>query len=97
MIFEGLLSALRKVPAWSWLGPRKAWLRGHIWFGLLSVVFIACHSGFSWGRGLTWALWLVFLGVIITGIYGLFLQQVLPRMMTARVPHEAPYEQIPHL
>jgi hypothetical protein len=97
MIFEGLLSALRKVPAWWWLGPRKAWLRGHIWLGLLSVIFIACHSGFSWGNGLTWALWLVFLCVIVTGIYGLLLQQMLPRMMTARVPQEAPYEQIPHL
>jgi hypothetical protein len=97
MVFEGMLSALRKVPGAWWLGPRKAWLRGHIWLGLLSLVFILCHSGFSWGNGLTFALWLVFLGVIVTGLYGLFLQQFVPRMMTARVPSEAPYEQIPHL
>jgi hypothetical protein len=97
MIFEGLLSALRKFPAAWWLGPRKAWLRGHIWLGLLSVVFIACHSGFSWGSGLTFALWVVFLGVIVTGVYGSLLQQMLPRIMTSRVPNEAPYEQIPHL
>jgi hypothetical protein len=97
MIFEGLLSALRKVPAAWWLGARQTWLRGHIWLGLLTVVFILCHSGFSWGSGLTFALWIVFLGIILTGLYGLFLQQILPRMMTARVPNEAPYEQIPHL
>jgi len=97
MIFAGLLAAHRKVPAWSWIGPRKAWLKGHIWLGLLSGVLILCHSGFSWGGLLTQALWVVLVLTLLTGIIGLVLQQFLPRLMTTRIPAEAPYEQIPHL
>src|SRR5262249_49120930 len=54
MVYAGLLSALRKVPGWSWLGARQTWLRGHIWLGLLSGVLILCHSGFRWGGWLEW-------------------------------------------
>jgi hypothetical protein len=97
MIFAGLLSALRKVPAWWWIGSRKAWLKGHIWLGLLSVVVILCHAGFHWGGWLEKALWIVLAIVIASGIMGLVLQQFLPRMITSRIPNEAPYEQIPYL
>src|SRR5262249_5406588 len=97
MIFAGLLSALRKVPAASWLGARKTWLRGHIWLGLLSAVLIACHSGFRWGGWLERALWIVLLATLLTGIIGLALQHIIPRMITTRVSREAPYEQIPHI
>jgi hypothetical protein len=97
MIYAGLLSAHRRSRPRRWMGPRKAWLRGHIWLGLLSVVFILCHSGYSWGGPIELALWIVVIGVIITGLFGLIVQQMLPRLLTARVPSEAPYEQIPHL
>lgn len=97
MVYAGLLSALRKVPAWWWIGSRKAWLKGHIWLGLLSGVVILCHSGFHWGGLLERALWVVFGLTLVTGIFGLFLQQFLPRQITTRVPSEGPYEQIPHL
>jgi hypothetical protein len=97
MIYAGLLSALRKVPAWWWIGSRKTWLKGHIWLGLLSGILILCHSGFHWGGLLERVLWIVFGLTLLTGIFGLFLQQFLPRMITARVPCEGPYEQIPHL
>lgn len=96
MIFAGLLSALRRVPAWWWIGSRRVWLKGHIWLSLLSVVFILCHSGFRWGGWLERALWVVFGLTILTGIAGLLLQQFLPRLLRARFPSEAPYEQIPH-
>jgi hypothetical protein len=97
MVYAGLLSAHRKSSRRPWLGQRKSWLRGHIWLGLLSLVFIYCHSGGRWGGPLEFALWLVFLGVILTGLFGVVVQQFLPRLLTARVPCEAPYEQIPHL
>jgi hypothetical protein len=97
MIYAGLLSALRHVPSWWWLGSRKVWLRGHIWLGLLSGVFILCHSGFRWGSGVAFILSIVLILTLVTGIVGLFLQNVLPRMIMVRVPNEAPYEQIPHL
>ncbi len=97
MIYAGLLAALRRVPAWWWIGSRKVWLRGHIWLGLLSVVLVLCHGGFRWGGPLEIALWVVLGLVIASGIFGLALQQFLPRMITTRVTAEAPYEQIPHL
>ena len=97
MLFAGLLSARRQVPSWWWLGSRQFWLRGHLWLGLLSVVLILCHSGFHWGGPLERLLWVVFGLTIVTGVVGLALQHVLPRMLTQRVEREAPYEQIPHL
>jgi hypothetical protein len=97
MVYAGLLAAHRKFLRWTWLGARTTWLRGHIWLGLLSAVFLLCHAGFHWGGPLTVALWLAVIGVLATGVFGLLLQQVLPRLLTVRVPAEAPYEQIPHL
>jgi hypothetical protein len=97
LVYAGLLSALRKVPSWWWIGSRQVWLRGHIWLGLLSGVFILCHSGFRWGGTLEVILWVVLIATLATGVLGLALQQFLPRLMTVRVPSEAPFEQIPHL
>src|SRR5262249_9674811 len=97
MVLGGVVAALRKVASWWWIGSRKAWLRGHIRLGLLSVLLILCHSGFRVGGPLTLALWGVYPLVIGTGIYGLVLQHFLPRQITTRVPCEAPYEQNPHL
>jgi hypothetical protein len=97
MVYAGLLAAHRRVPTWAWIGPRKLWLKGHIWLGLLSVPLILCHAGFHWGGALERVLWVVFGLTILTGVFGLLLQQFLPRAITLRVQREAPYEQIPHL
>ena len=97
MLFAGSLSLLRRVPSWWWLGSRKAWLKGHIWLGLLSGVLILCHSGFRWG-GLLETVLMVLVGlVLLSGVAGLLLQQVVPHLIATRLPREAPYEQIPYL
>jgi hypothetical protein len=97
MIYAGLLSLLRRVPSWWWIGSRKMWLRGHIWLGLLSGLFILYHSGFRWGGPLELVLWVVLLLTLATGVLGLLLQQFLPHLVTTRIASEAPFEQIPHL
>ena len=97
MIYAALLSALRRVPGWWWIGARKTWLRGHIWLGGSSGLFILCHSGFRWGGPLETALWIVLLATLATGVFGLVLQQILPRLITARITSEAPYDQIPRI
>jgi len=97
MIYAGLLAAHRKLPVRRWLGRRQAWLRGHLWLGMLSGVLILCHSGYSWGGPLTTGLWIVLIGVFVTGMFGVIVQQILPRLLTARVSCEAPNEQVPHL
>ncbi len=97
MIFAMLLSALRKVPSWWWIGSRQSWLRGHIWLGTLSGWLSLYHSGFRWGGPLERGVWVLLALTLLTGVFGLILQQLLPRLITARVPRESPYEQIPHL
>jgi hypothetical protein len=97
MLFAGALSFLRRVPSWWWLGMRKTWLRGHIWLGLLSGVLILCHSGGRFGGPLEQILMFVVLLTLATGVFGLVLQQFLPRLLTLRVEMEAPYDQVPRL
>lgn len=97
MIYAGLLSLLRRVPSWWWIGSRRVWLRGHVWLGSLSGLFIVYHSGFRWGGPLELILWVVLILTLATGVFGLLVQQFLPRVLTTRIASEAPYEQIPHL
>ena len=93
MIYAGLLGARRKVPTWR-LGRATTWMKGHLWLGLLSYLLILYHSGLAWGGTLTLVLMLLFTIVIASGIYGVLLQQFMPRLMTERLPLETVYEQI---
>ncbi len=97
MLYAGLLSLLRRVPSWWWIGSRRVWLRGHVWLGSLSGLLIVYHSGFRWGGPLELILWILLLLTLATGVLGLLLQQFLPHILTTRIDSEAPYEQIPHL
>ncbi len=94
MIFAGLLSSRKKVPRWQ-IGSAQAWLKGHIWLGLLSLPLILFHAGFRFGGLLTQLLMVAFLIVIVSGIFGMILQRYLPRMMKTTIPAQAIYEQIP--
>jgi hypothetical protein len=85
-----LLSVVRRLPVWRRPGRAPAWLRAHLWLGTLSAVFLLCHSGGRCGSVMGRLLWLVAAGVVVTGALGLVLQQVLPRLLAARVPCEAP-------
>jgi len=97
IVFAWLLSALRFVPSWWFIGSRAFWLKGHIWFSLLAFVLILCHSGMRFGGVFEQILYFVFFLVVLTGIVGVVLHQFLPRWMTIEVPCEVPYEQIPQV
>lgn len=97
IVFAWLLSALRFVPSAWFLGSRAFWLKGHVWWSLLAFVLILCHSGLRLGGPFEQVLYLVFLLVVLTGIFGVVLQQFLPRWLTIEVPCEVPYEQIPNV
>jgi hypothetical protein len=97
MVYAGLLAAHRRMARWPLL-PRRSWmLKGHIWLGLLSFWLILCHSNFRWGGALDQLLWIVFGLVVLSGMVGLVLQGVLPRLMLERIEEETPYEQMPHV
>lgn len=96
MAFAGLLGARRKFPAWR-LGRPETWMRGHLWLGFLTVPLVLFHSGFQFGGALTVALMVLLVLVTASGVLGVVLQQVLPRMITSRVPMETIYEQVDHV
>ncbi|HEV7735448.1 MAG TPA: hypothetical protein VGR62_24960 [Candidatus Binatia bacterium] len=96
MLFEALLNVRKRFPTWA-IGRAETWLKGHIWLGLLIVPLVLFHSGFRFRGTLAVTLTLVLAAVIASGIYGLVLQQFLPRMMTRWSPGETVYEQIPHV
>ena len=88
MTYAGLLAGRKKAPKWR-VGTAQTWLRGHIWMGLLSVPLILFHCGFRWGGSLEQVLLVTFAIVVFSGIYGLALQQVLPRLMSMNAPAQA--------
>jgi hypothetical protein len=96
MLFAGLLAARKQVPTWR-IGSAQFWLRGHIWLGLLSFPFVLFHGGFGWGGTLENWLWIAYAIVMLSGLFGLAMQQFLPRLLTTRVPRETFAAQIDYL
>jgi hypothetical protein len=96
MAFEVLLWPRKKLRTWR-IGTASAWMRAHIWLGLLTVPLIVLHSGFVLGGQLSAVLTVLFGIVIISGLFGLLLQQFLPRMMLEGVPAETIVSQIDYL
>jgi hypothetical protein len=92
MAFAGLLGARKKVSTLR-IGRVQAWMRGHVWLGLLSFPMILFHAGFSMGGSLTYALMILFGIIVFSGIVGVILQQFIPRLMMEQVPVEVIYEQ----
>jgi len=96
MIFVGLLGLRRCFPALR-IGRPEHWMRGHLWLGILIVPFAFFHAGFKFGGTLTLVLMTLLILVTLSGILGVILQQILPRVMTTRVPMETIYGQIDHV
>lgn len=96
MVLAGLLAARKKVRTWR-LGSAQAWMRMHIWLSLLAVPLILFHAGFRLGGPLTTWLMLLFAIVTVSGLVGLGLQQLLPSIMTSRVPLETLQGQMDHV
>src|SRR5580698_6944654 len=96
MLYAGLLGARKQVPTWR-IGRAQTWMRGHLWLGLLSLLLILFHGGFAFRGPLTLVMMLLFFIVIGSGILGAAIQHYVPSYMTARVPLETIYEEIPHV
>jgi hypothetical protein len=96
ILFEFLLWWRKKVRVWR-IGRAQAWMRAHIWLGLLCLPLLILHSGFRLGGTLSTVLMALLVIVIASGIWGLVLQQFLPRRMLDDVPAETIYSQIHRL
>jgi hypothetical protein len=93
MIYAAALGARKRVPTWR-LGRAKAWMRGHLWLGLLSLPLILFHGGFHFGGTLTRVLMWLLLITVASGVYGALLQNSIPGKMTADIPLETIYDEI---
>ncbi len=95
-IFAALLGVRKKLVLWR-IGTVQRWLRAHIWLTFLTIPLVIFHSGFRLGGPMTTFLIVLYIIVMISGIYGLALQHQMPRIMMERLPAESVYEQIPHI
>src|SRR5271167_5115754 len=93
MIFAALLGARKRVPIWR-LGRAQAWMRGHLWLGLLSLPMILFHGGFHFGGTLTSVLMWLLIITVVSGVFGAALQHFVPRVMTTDVKLETSYDEI---
>ena len=93
MLFAGLLGARKRVPTWR-IGRAQAWMRGHLWLGLLSLPVILFHGGFHFGGTLTSVLMWLLIITVVSGLFGAALQHYLPRVMTTDVKLETIYDEI---
>ncbi len=96
MIFAALLGARKRVPTWR-MGRAQAWMRGHLWLGLLALPMILFHGGFHFGGTLTRVLMWLLIITVTSGVFGAALQHYIPRMMTSDVPLETIYDEIGHV
>lgn len=96
MLYAGALGVRKKFPRRR-IGSAQAWLRGHIWLGSLSIPVICFHAGFRLGGTLEQLLWAVLAAIVLSGVVGLALQQIVPRVITVRVPRETFYEHVPYV
>jgi len=96
MLFAALAGVRRKRPHYR-VGRAATWLKGHLWLGALSFPLVFFHAGFEFGGPLARVLMWIFILVFLTGLFGLALQQILPRFMTQNLPQEIVYEQIDHV
>lgn len=94
-LFEFLFWFRKKVRSWK-IGSAQAWLRAHIWLGLLTLPLLILHSGFRFGGTLsTTLLWLLIV-VVASGIWGWCMQNFLPTQLL-EVPEETLVHQIDQL
>lgn len=96
MAVAAALTLRKQLKAWR-LGKTSRWVAGHVWLGALALPLVLFHGDFAFGGTLTSALMLLFLASWTSGLLGVALQHVLPRVMTEQVERETIYEQIDHV
>lgn len=95
-LFASALGIRKKRRLWR-IGNPQTWLRAHIWLTILTIPLVLFHSGFALGGPMTTTLMVLYAIVMVSGFFGLAMQQFMPRLMTESLPQEVVFEQIPHI
>ncbi len=95
-LFAAALGIRKKKRLWP-IGNVRFWLKAHIWLTILTIPFVAFHSGFKSGGPHTSWLLALYTVVMVSGILGIILQQFMPTFMKETLPREVVFEQIPYL
>jgi hypothetical protein len=95
-IFAVLLNVRKKFPL-ARFGRAQSWLRAHIWLTILTLPLVFFHAAFRFGGPMTSSLMWLYLVVMVSGFYGLGLQQFMPRLIKRNLTLETVFEQIPYL
>lgn len=70
------------------LFPTKYWMVAHIWLGLATGPLAYIHSGYRLGGPFSTTLMCLLFFVLLSGVYGWFVQMVLPKWMLGNLPYE---------
>lgn len=95
-LFEFLYWPKRSALArtWRFTGRAESWLRAHIWLGFITLPLVLLHCGFTLGGWFTTVFTLVFFAVWGSGVFGLVMQQIIPRWLLDAAPEETIHSQI---
>ncbi len=72
----------------------RLWLRLHVGLGLLCFPIIVIHAGYGFGGPLTRVTLILFLLTIVSGVWGLVVQQWLPQKLLNEYPEETVASQV---
>jgi len=100
ILFEMLLWPRKSLWRGWRLLPTKTWMTAHIWLGLLTLPLLLLHGSFHFhpsASPLAAVLMWLLVGVVGSGVFGLVLQNILPKVMLDAVPAETIYSQIGHV
>lgn len=97
MLGTVLYAVKRRLPRYK-LGTARTWVQFHVYGGALAGLLVLMHTGFTLPTGLmNWSLWLLSLWVTVSGLFGVFLQRWIPKILSSGLSVEAVYERIPEL
>ncbi|MEO8350455.1 MAG: hypothetical protein ABI680_01915 [Chthoniobacteraceae bacterium] len=95
-LFASALGIRKKKRLWP-IGSVQIWLKAHIWLTTLTIPLVLFHCGFKTGGPHTTTLFWLYLIVMLSGYWGIALQQFMPRLMKENLPSEVVFEQIPNI
>ncbi|NIR49099.1 hypothetical protein GWO43_11605 [candidate division KSB1 bacterium] len=79
-------------------GRAQNWVQFHVYAGTLFLLLMFMHTGFQLPTGtLMWWVFILSIWVCFSGLFGVFLQKWIPKILTSGLSVEAIYERIPEL